>query len=339
MNEFEDIINLLPKIKIDRKYWLVRTSAGLFYEDYRQNNFVAIGYNNISVFDLKNANDTGRAGIKDLINKLRVQQKDNKRPQHTIFQQLRFLYDIKKDDIVIIPSKDSNQISFGRVVETPIYTVEIPNKPDPNKCTYIKRKKVEWLLDIPRYKLEPSLYKLLFSHHTISDAKSYSEVIDRTINSFYIKGDTANIVIEVTTHNGINAKELFKMGSNLLEIVDDFSKYYNLQLDTDSIEIKIELQSPGKIQLSGKAKAGIILIGLLVIGSVGGGFKIKVGDTFQLDLSTVGAVQKIIDYKNSSHDREVMDTILKKHANDLKIKESQDLVKVIKQLSDNKEKN
>lgn len=37
----------------DRGYWFVRTNGGLFYDEYKNENFIAVGYNNIVSIDLK----------------------------------------------------------------------------------------------------------------------------------------------------------------------------------------------------------------------------------------------------------------------------------------------
>ncbi len=243
---------------------------------------------------------------------------------------------IRKDDIVLIPSHSSSRISIGEVVETPVTLANnIQQTKDIKVCPFVKRKKVRWLKDISRESLEPALYKMLFSHHIISGANQYATLIDNTINNFYVKRDEATVVLEVTSRDKINARELFRMGDNLLDTVDDFCKYYGIDIDTSDIEIKLNLQSPGKIQLSGKQKSAVLIIGMLIIGTVGGGFKVNWGG-FHLDLSTNVLIQKVIDYQNSSQDRQIKTTLMETHMKDFQIKQPDDLVKVFKQNSSNK---
>jgi phosphomevalonate kinase len=62
---------------------------------------------------------------------------------------------------------------------------------------------------------------------------------------------------------------------------------------------------------------------------LGGGVRIKY-QNFELDLSTDGLIQKVIDYQNNSHDREAKQQILDRHIKNLQIKQPDDLIKVLK---------
>lgn len=333
--DIEKILAETPSIKSDRNYWLVRTQGGLYYDNFRNNNFIAIGANEISLSDIsdsrkneKNPNDLLTQRIKKLL-------KDEKQPGYLAGQLMKFTYSIKKNDIVLIPSVSSSLISIGEVAETPVTLANNIQSKDPKICPYVKRKKIRWLKDVKRDNLDANLYKMLFSHHIISDASQYAQIIDNSINNFYVKHDEASVILDVTSKQKINARELFKMGDYLLDTVDEFCKFYKLDIDTVDVEIKLNLQSPGKIQLTGKQKAAILVIGIFVIGTVGGGFKMNYGD-LHFDLSTNGLIQKVIDYQNSSHEREVKNELMQKYMKDFQIKQPDDLVKVFKQNSTNK---
>jgi len=127
------------------------------------------------------------------------------------------------------------------------------------------------------------------------------------------------------------------MGTALLDLVELFGQQNGYDLDVNDIEIKVHLQSPGKIELSSRAKASLIAAGIFVIGAFGGGLRIHYGD-FDFDLSTDGAVKKIIDWKNQEHDAKVKDAILQEHIQKFNIQNPDDVVKILKQLSDNKER-
>lgn len=333
--DIEKILAETPSIKPDRNYWLVRTQGGLYYDNFRDKNFIAIGANEISLSDISDSRKNEKKPNDLLTQRIKNLLKDEKQPGYLAGQLMKFTYSIKKNDIVLIPSVSSSLISIGEVAETPVILANNVQSKDPKICPYVKRKKVRWLKDVKRDNLDPTLYKMLFSHHIISDANQYAQLIDNSINNFYVKHDEASVILDVTSKQKINARELFKMGDNLLDTVDEFCKFYNLEIDTSDVEIKLNLQSPGKIQLTGKQKAAILVIGMFVIGTVGGGFKINYGD-FHLDLSTNGLIQKVIDYQNSSHDREVKNKLMQKHMKDFQIKQPDDLVKVFKQNSTNK---
>jgi restriction system protein len=334
--EIEKILLNIPTFK-ERNYWLVRTQGGQYYGDYRSNDFIAIGHNEISLNDINESKKNTKNPYELLTAKIKGNNKEQLRPKYIATQLFKFAYEINKGDIVIIPGDNSAQISFGEIIETPMFLEDNIDYSNHKKCNYIKRKKVKWLKDIYRDELEPKLYKLLFSHHTITKANQYSSEIDRTINDFYIKEDEAHVILKVAAFDEIKARSLFQMGNNLLDIVDQYCKDNNLDIDTSEVEIKLNLQSPGTIQLSGKQKTAIAIIGLLIVGVVGGGFKIQYGD-FEFDLSTKGAIQKVIDAQEANNDINIKNNILEKHVETFQIKQPNDLVNVLKQNSTNKTK-
>lgn len=336
IQEIEKILLNVPTFK-ERNYWLVRTQGGQYYEDYRSNDFIAIGHNEISLKDMNESKKNTKNPYELLATKIKRNNDEQLRPKYIATQLFKFTYEIKKGDIVMIPSENSTNISFGEIINTPLFLENNIDHSNHKKCAFIKRKKVKWLKDVYRDDLEPKLYKLLFSHHTITQANQYSSVIDRTINDFYIKDNEANVILKVSAFDEIKARSLFQMGNNLLDIVDQYCKNNNLDIDTSEVEIKLKLESPGTIQLSGKQKTVIAIIGLLIVGIVGGGFKIKYGD-FEFDLSTKGAIQKSIEAQEANNDIKIKNDILEKHVETFQIKQPNDLVKVLKQNSTNKTK-
>ena len=47
----DDLTNVLPIAKEGINYWLFRTNSGEFYQTFKEYSFIAIGWNEISVFD------------------------------------------------------------------------------------------------------------------------------------------------------------------------------------------------------------------------------------------------------------------------------------------------
>jgi hypothetical protein len=200
-----------------------------------------------------------------------------KKPGYAAAQLYKFAYQIKVGDIVIIPGVNSYRLTIGEVQETEV-TIEENASSRPSyledgeeKCDFVKRKKIAWQKEVSKFKIDPILFKLLFSHHIITEANAYANSIDTLLSNFYIKGREAVIILEVTTEHDIKARTLFQMGDILLELVDDFCKFHKLPYDTSDVDVKLNLQSPGKIQFTAKNKAVITMIGVLVIGIVGGG--------------------------------------------------------------------
>ncbi len=249
-------------------------------------------------------------------------------------QVLKFVVDLKKGDLVIIPSENSEIISIGEVTSSNIPELS-QSELNQTGCPYKKRKPIKWLKDIIRDNLDPYLYRMLQAHQAINNISAYGDIVERTIGNFYIKEDEANLILQVEQNDDINAKQLFNLGHYLLEYSQSFIDRNNLHLNTDEIEVKINLNSKGKIQLKSPNARTLWLIAVLTVGIAGGGLKISVKG-FNLDLSTDGINKKAIEYQNNKHDRQIVDT-LAKSMNSLKVLPQTDALNVIKQFSTNKD--
>lgn len=330
----EEILKSLPKISEKRSYWFFRTEGGDYYEHFMTGKYIAIGYNEVSLEHIKTGNTGDDAGIEILGSTIdqiynRKNKENEKRPRYAATQLLKFAYSIKKGDIVFIPSASSYFITFGEVQETAAYL----DKPkDENDCYFMKRKRVKWLKTLRRDELDPNLYKLMFSHHTITEADSYAENIDKITNSFYIKHQKANLVLEVQTKRDIKAKDLFELGSITLDLLDEFSKEENLPYKSDDFNVKLNLQSPGVILLSGIDMGGIIIIGLILVAVAGGGFTFKYGKELTTGLKTEGIIERVRRFLNTNNNNKFKKELLEKHMKDMEIKNPDDLVKILKEL-------
>lgn len=322
------------ELPADRRYWLIRTQSGYYYDDFIAKGIVAVGYDKVSLEQIYNQASAANP-LNALAGLIKLNYKEEGRPKYIAKQLMKFVSEIKKDDIVIIPNKNSGSITFGVITDDRPFSFVPEQELREKESPYEKRRNATWLKTVPRHKLDPQLYKLLYSHHTITEADQYASYIDRTINDFFIKGDVGHLVLEVTTRKSLNARELFAFGNNLLDMVDDFSKLYKYDFDTSNITVKIGVESPGKIELSGRSKAAIIVLGILVIGAGGGGFKVGVGN-MKIDLTTDGIIQKVKEYQESSDEREMKAKILAEHMKDFKIENPKDLVDVLESHTERK---
>ena len=331
-NYLQELLSLLPTISEKRKYWFVRTNSGYYYEAFLNGNYIAIGYNDITLESIKKANTKDETGIKilsEIISKKYTKEQEY-RPGHSASQLLKFVYEIKKGDIVLIPSENSTEISFGEVRETPVY---LENRKSLNDSDYIKRKKVKWLYKVDRENLDPNLYRLMYSHHTVTDAQEYGEYIDKIINSFYIKDGKANLVLSVDKADDIKAKDLFQFGAIALELLDEFCQEETLSYNSDGITLKLDVQSPGFILLAGVSMPAVILVGIIFISVAGGGFAFNYKKDVKSSIKTDGIVEKIRTFLNSKSNRKTKKELLEKHMKDLQITNPDDLVKILKELN------
>ena len=335
--QLEAIVNRLPSINNERQYWLIRTEGGKNYDTFYENKFIALQYDVITYAEISKVEKETPASLNETIKKrVAKEYPDDSRPGLIANQIIKFIYEIKKDDIVLIPSANSQTIAFGVVEQDNIY---LPSEQELTEtdCEYTFRKKVKWLKTANRKSLDPYLYKVLFAHQAINNLNDYNEVIERSIQNFFITDGEAHIIFDVLTTSDIYAIDLFMLGTTYLSNLKDVSDHFSFDLDVNEIEVRIALNSPGKIHFKANSWKTIVTFGIIVLAINGGGLKID-ESWGKIDLSTDGIIKNIIDYQNSKHDRNVQDTLLSKYADSLNVQMPTDLILMLQQASTNKGK-
>ena len=334
LTQFFDMIEAIPE---NKKYWIVRTEGGEFFESFTTFNYVALGHEEIS---LKKIDDL-KKGSKNL-DELRFKLKEHienilpDRNAGLIAGQLvRFIYEMKKGDIVIVPSEGSAFISIGEVEQTSLLEVKDIDV-DRTGCPYRKRKKIKWIKTVSKRSADILLRNAMQSHQALNDITHYGDIVERSIGDFFKIDDETSIIINVNRVSEVPAPDLLYFGSDILRFTEGLIKYYDLDFNVSDIQIKINVNSEGKTQFLSKNGRLILLVGLVVIGITGGGLKVDVNG-FNLDLSTDGLISKVIDYQNNQHDREMQKEIIKAK-DSLQISNNEDLLKYLKQFAANKDK-
>lgn len=131
-----EILSQVDKVKSDSNYWFVRTDYGRYFNEFFENRYIAIGWDFLSLFELQNRDEEYvRAKI------IKEEKIDNsiggKKKVSTIYNKIGTFLSLKKDDVVIIPSKNSDELAFGRIVDEHAFE-------DGNAKEFRKRRKVEW---------------------------------------------------------------------------------------------------------------------------------------------------------------------------------------------------
>lgn len=270
MSLLEDDIKLLkdldvPIINADRNYWFVRTQGGDYFEDFYFEGFIGIEWNEVSDLDLIRESDVD--AIKGMV--FKYYPKIDK-VGYVAKQIKKFACDIKKGDIVLIPNKNSEKIAFGEIKSEPYIYEEDKSQildffdDDDIKESLKKRIDVKWLKVLKRSELDPYLYKIIYSHSTIVDARPYANFIDRTLHKFYVKNDDAHLTMDVNTRNEIPAIDLSGFIYETIGLVDSFNYNMKMNLEKKEISTKINVQSPGIIEFVGP----VAIIGCIAIGAV-----------------------------------------------------------------------
>jgi restriction system protein len=331
--DIAELAKYIPVIAAKRNYWFVRTDGGNYYEDFVNGNFIAIGYNEVSLADISIVRKGEQGGLDALSDRIRQVYPDELRPGHIASQLERFAYKIKKGDIVIIPSENSTILHFGEVVSTPVYIDNIGH------CDYTKRKQIKWLKNKPKVELQAELYKLIFTHQTVSDANEYADLIDRTLHKIYIKGDYASLVIPVRTKEKVKTTDFYDFGT-IFSLSSEFCKDEGIDTDVE-YNIQSKVQSPGELVITTLSILGVISIGLILNAIAGGGFSFKFSSTeketkAETSAKTDGIIEKVRVALNSKANRKAKAEITKEAMKNMKINSPDELVKILDKFDENK---
>jgi restriction system protein len=285
----------VPLVEIDenRGYWLVRTQQGEHYQEFFLDDFVAIGWD-----ELNNLEELNSRKEEDQVEKIREIYPDETRPRYVFNQIQRFINEIKIGDIVIIPSKSSKHLSFGRITSD-VFTKEVTEEEKvEGACPFGKRRSVKWLKTVKRSDLDPYLYQLIYSQHTISAGNEYASYIDHTLHSFYKRGDQAYLVLNVKKQENIGFMNLAKMLYETGGLIDLFNKDTDSTLDKDEIDLKASLQSPGTLIFIAGGLT-IAVLGLIFHFTMGGKFDFRASwKEISFTGENEGLVEKIMKFKS-----------------------------------------
>lgn len=275
-----ELLNI-PTISPQRHYWIIRTNGGDYYEDFILHQYISIAWDYVTLTTLNNETEEA---IKRLIS---VYEKNNdedidlddeetdgtsKGKITAIYNKIhRFVFEISKGDIVLIPSANSDRITIAEVVgdvfETTNY-VEMYLKENPetelNPCPYAKRRKVNTLKTISKEEMDIYLAKGFSSQHALSNMDDYAQYIDRTIYGIYAKGDQIHSTIHAGHPNGLTLKDLVDLTSYLNESATSIAEQCGIPYDPSTINVKLNIHSPGLIELIGAVAAGGVVISLLM---------------------------------------------------------------------------
>jgi hypothetical protein len=285
----------IPEVSTKRHYWIIRTNGGIYYQDFILHEYISISWDYITLNILNNENEDA---IKRLIGMyagnlneeidLDDEETDgsSKGKVTAIYNKIhRFVFEISRGDIVLIPSSNSDFITIaevtGDVYENPNY-VETRLLKDPDSetvpCPYYKRRKIRTLKTIEKGKMDIYLTKGFYSQHALSSMDDYAPYIDRTIYGIYSKGDEVHTTIHAGHPNGLTLKELVSLSTLLEESASSLAHQCGIPFDSSDVEVKLNIHSPGLIELIGATSGIGIALSLLIfsINNVINGGKISI---------------------------------------------------------------
>lgn len=274
MNEvLNEIVKLVTNANKNKKYWMIRTDNGQNYQSFYKKEYIALSLENYPLAIVSEAKQflgkplLVRNYIKDCLKgfhkegRIKLDKDIDDKSYASVVGRIAgqiysFAFEIKKDDIVLIPSERSSIISIGQIVEDDLF---INDKLIVNDFTF--KRKVKWIATIPKRKLDPCLYRALGAHQAVSNISEYAEFIERNYNSIFNIGDECHYVLTVNSLK-VKARQLTSMVNDMLNMVEDISSTYSMNLDVDSIDLSVSLNSPGKIVLKSTITIGILLMAI-----------------------------------------------------------------------------
>lgn len=265
----------IRNISDNKRFWMVRTKKGFFFDEFIDNNYVALGWNTIT-----QENDFGKSQEEVLKESIKNWYGDS-RPAGAINKCKSFIYDIHVGDYILIPNSGSEKIAIARAGE--YYEDEkkgvkdeldvIPKIDNDEKkiikvkCPYRKRRHIEVLKIISPALMSYNLRQAISNYHGLSNLDKYGEYILNCLYDCYIYKDNLNIAINVKQKNPLKPRQISKLLYSFTEFVCSIS-------DVDNISTTINLNSPGSVRMKlknavlniTKAKWPLIFIFIAITG-------------------------------------------------------------------------
>lgn len=254
------------------KYWFVRASQKAeFFNDFKINNFIAIGDNEMTLDTLRGIEDKYKASAdilkeryKILFNNLYIDlvKKNDEFKKQTKSEQADTLENVKRSstiasykafsfieemsigDYVFVPHKSSNAFLIGIIISD-VFDQDIDHEyfgddyeyPISN---YDKKRKIAWLKEISLNELPPKLMWIQNGHKAIFDISNFSDEINPILSNSYQYKDKLHLKIDVATKQDITSTQWL----NYQQVI-----HSNAKENADNLYQKTDVQSPGKIIL------------------------------------------------------------------------------------------
>lgn len=246
--EYSDFLNIV-NIDENTNFWLVRTNGGIFYDDYKEEEFIALGWNYV---DSNNVNEKDEEKIKFIKEQLEILY--DKKSGSTIFNKcIRFINEMEEGDIVMVPNRENEEIFFARVGEyyetTEDYGKEIEIIKRINakedfgitlNCPYKKRRKIEVIKVVKGIRLNPNLFRALASSHGISNINKYSDFVLSSIYNLYVRDNKLNMVVNIEQSSGID-------GYYFSSLIYNICKMAKLSDESVKVTTQANINSPGDL--------------------------------------------------------------------------------------------
>lgn len=259
--QVESLLKDIEIISSSVNYWFVRTDSGDNYETFKNHDFIGIGWNYITLDDI--TNKTSAETIQKIARREKIDLEISKQrgKATAIYNKIMKFSQLKKGDVIIIPSYQSSRLSFGIIADNAI-AIDTEKSHD---CDYYKRRRVLWKAERNIGDLDKTFFLIKRSQHSIASVNNYADYIDSVIYNLYAKEGYSHLVLNVKTHQDINWPDLGQTLVDMYELLNVVKDKFDLNEDIEHSSIRLNLQSPGILNFK---QAGVSLLFLaMVLGS------------------------------------------------------------------------
>lgn len=321
-------------VEHSNSYWMVRTMGGDYFDEFVEHGFIAIGYDDIHLSELRDINPDDGVALTQLKHRVAKIYEGVLRPGHIVSQLMRFCKGLAVGDIVVLPGHSSYRLAICRIIGE-VYEEVNPG----NGCPFMKRIPIKVLSKPYRSSLPPKAQLMFNSRHPISDISYYAQYIDSAVLDFYNKNDETHIVLRINTDDDVNVSAFYDI-QQLFKITENFCREQGIEGVSSEVVMKVQMESKGALHFISANKKFLAFLALGVLFLNGGGLKISYGD-FNLDLSTEGIFAQYNEYMDRKVDRELKRSI-KSSLDSLDIKTPEDfktaVIELYKQQNEGREK-
>ena len=231
-----------------------------YFDEFIENKCIAIGWDYLTLYELRKITEDVIKKKMALFEEIDISTFGGKVKISTAYNKIQTFLSLKKDDIIIIPSRNSERIAFGRITDEEAFE-------DFNKKEFVKRRNVEWYNVKYMEDLNPIFYQVKSNQHTISNVNHYSPHIDRVIGNLFKKGENTHYVLKIDKTDDINFDELIILMDNIKTLIQNINREFEFNENIDEVYIKINLQSKGALELIKKGKSLAVLAYIIFLTS------------------------------------------------------------------------
>lgn len=260
------IFDHVAEIDSQKEYWYFRAD-GEDYADFIQNGYIGINWNFISASDIREENlEYLRKSVITNSYKYRNVPYDwlgsgEKSSVTKTIGKLFAFKNLKKGDVILIPSEEADRFSIGEIADDEIYTA---TSPDLSPTAYLKRRKVNWLKTSVQHHYYNSFFYLLRHSHTIISIKKHADFIDSLMEELYIKDGDCFLSLKINKESEISLTDLKDLFDNYLGLISKVNTDFNFGEKIDTTTVKLSLNSPGFINIKLPVGKSLIITSLML---------------------------------------------------------------------------